>query len=467
MHQQSRPSHNRSGYLSTDTIAAIATGLGGAVSIVRVSGPRAFNCLPSLPESHYRYLSRVKLTDCNGQDIDDALFVRFKGPESFTGEDVVEFQIHGGHYVANKLMTSLMDAGIRQALPGEFSFRAVRNGKFSLSQAEAIADLINANNESAASLALEKLSGTQNQWILQIAIDLRQLAGLGEIGIDFSDQNIDEVGLENLKKKLDGIYARLDDLGKSFSRGSRIQRGVSTAFVGIPNAGKSSLFNALLGEDRSIVSAHAGTTRDIVCETLTVHGPTQSVTLRMEDTAGLRNTINPIEKEGIERAGKAAKNAELLIFILDPTQPIDLTFQQWRAINSPGEKAIGVVSKSDLLTDKQKTEIEKQLFGFKITKWVFASAKTNEGLGDLTQAITQRCEKWTSRQSGEVLLTRLDHFQAITDALSHLDRAKIANELELFAADLRQALHSLAPLIGDTLSDDILGKIFSEFCIGK
>jgi tRNA modification GTPase len=470
MHQQSRPFHNlsnRSGYLSTDTIAAIATGLGGAVSIVRVSGPEAFTCLPSLPESPFRHLSRVKLRDQNNNDIDDALIVRFKGPESFTGEDVVEFQIHGGHFVAGRLMNTLMEAGIRQALPGEFSFRAVRNGKLSLSQAEAIADLINASNESAASLALEKLSGAQNQWIAQIALDLRQLASLGEIGIDFSDQNIDEVGLENLRKKLLNIYSKLDDLAKSFSRGSRIQRGVTTAFIGIPNAGKSSLFNSLLGEDRSIVSAFAGTTRDIVCETLTVHGPRLSVTLRMEDTAGLRNAYNPIEKEGIERAERAAKNAELLIFLIDPTQPIDLNLQQWKSLGTPGEKTIGVVSKADLISPHQKSEIERHLSGFKIAQWVFVSAITNEGLEDLTQAITQRCEKWTSRQSGEILLTRLDHFQAVKEALGHLDRAKMSNELDLFAADIRQALHSLSPIIGDTLSDDILGKIFSEFCIGK
>ena len=209
MHQLSRPLHkttNRSSYLSTDTIAAIATGLEGAVNIVRVSGPSAFSCLPGLPESPFRYLSRVKLKDLNDQDIDDALFVRFKSPESFTGEDVVEFQIHGGHFIAGKLMNTLLHAGIRQALPGEFSFRAVRNGKLSLSQAEAIVDLIHANNESALTLALEKLSGTQNLYISQIAKDLRQLVSLGEIGIDFSDQNIDEVGLTNLKNKINELH---------------------------------------------------------------------------------------------------------------------------------------------------------------------------------------------------------------------------------------------------------------------
>ncbi len=467
MHQPLPRSHNLSGYLSTDTIAAIATALGGAIAVVRVSGPQAFFCLPELPQSPFRTLSRIRLKTPQGEEIDEALFVRFKNPESYTGEDVVEFQTHGGSFVASRLMETLLSQGIRQALPGEFSFRAVKNGKMSLSQAEAVSDLIQSSNASAASLALEKLSGTQNRLIFSLAEKIRTLTTLGEIGIDFSDQNIDEIGLKNLKEKVSEILSSLTDLENSFSRGSKIQEGISTAFVGLPNAGKSSFFNALLGEDRSIVSSHAGTTRDIIREKLTLHGKAATVTLKLEDTAGLRSTQNPVEIEGITRTEKAAHNAELLLFIVDPTQSIEATHEQWLRLGAPAEKTIGIVSKKDLLTPIEISNIRKKLDLFKIPCWVHTSIQTGEGIQEAIETITQRCEKWVHRKKGEVLLTRIDHFHAVQGAINHLKRAEKVTESDLFASDVRQALHSLSPLIGDTLPDDILGKIFSEFCIGK
>jgi len=270
-HPKERAGAEGSGYFSGTTIAALASGLGGALSVVRLSGSGSLEALASLSskpvaffDGNERKASLVTLSGKDGQPFDQAVALYFKGPRSFTGEDVVEFQIHGSPYVLSRLFQELKALGVRQALPGEFSFRAVRNGKMSLNQAQAVADLIASSNRTAAEVALEKLSGAQNALLSRIADQLRRLAVLAEVGIDFSDQDVEEVSLPVLKKKVLEAKSELTVLARSFERGERIQEGISVSLLGLPNAGKSSFFNALLGEDRSIVSSIAGTTRDII-----------------------------------------------------------------------------------------------------------------------------------------------------------------------------------------------------------
>lgn len=471
MSQPSR-ARDRSGYLSQDTIAAIATAVGGAISVIRLSGPDSFRALAALApqaraaEAEPRKLYRARLTDSGGE-IDDALFVRFVSPESFTGEDVVELHLHGGAFVASRAMEALERLGIRQALPGEFSFRAVRNGKMTLSQASAVADLIAASNENAVSLALEKMSGSQNQLVSGLASGIRKLAALGEVGIDFADQDVDEVSLGKLKNQLDPIVSMLERLQSGYDRGSRIQDGVGVAFIGLPNAGKSSFFNALLGEERSIVSSVPGTTRDVVRERLTLRGNRSSVTLRLEDTAGLRSAENEVEKIGILRSQKAAREADVILLLVDASAPTALALDEWKRLGSPASKTVGILTKSDLLDALRLAEIRETCQSFGLPHWVVTSAITGDGISEAVQTITNFCEKWVHRDRGEVLLTRLDQLRAVKGALEHLERARHAAEIDLFASDLRQALHALGPLIGETLPDDILGQIFSEFCIGK
>jgi tRNA modification GTPase len=462
---------DQSGYLAEDTIASISTAVGGAMAILRVSGPRSFEILKKLTdktrpglaaraEPRKLYLARL------GQ-LDEAMFARFVAPASFTGEDLVEFHLHGGAYLASRVLEAILALGTRQALPGEFSFRAVRNGKMTLSQATAVADLIAASNDGAITLALEKLSGTQHRLIQALAQNLRTLSALGEIGIDFSDQDVDEVALPRLKERLASIIASLTLLQNSYGRGIRIQEGVSVAFVGLPNAGKSSFFNALLGEDRSIVSEIPGTTRDVIRERITLKGRDQTVTLRLEDTAGLRATDDQIEQMGISRSEKSAREADLIFFMIDPTAPPERHREQWARLGQPAHKSIAIVTKADLVDVEKLRLLSLSYRDLGIPTWVETSAVLGRGVDQAVLAITDACAHMTRRDQGEVLLTRLDQAEAVRLSLEHLERALEAPEVELFAADIRQALHSLTPLIGETLSSDILGQIFSEFCIGK
>jgi tRNA modification GTPase len=441
--------------------------------MIRVSGPGAFEALVRLTgkevdrEAEERKLTRARLLDPSGMELDDAIFARFVQPASYTGEDIVELHIHGGGFLAQRVMETLRAHGVRQALPGEFSFRAVRNGKLSVSQAQAVADLIAAANDGAIELALEKLSGSQNRMLGELATQLRHLAMLGEAGIDFADQDIDEVGLPQLKRRLDQLVTTLGRLHTSYDRGIKVQEGVGVAFIGLPNAGKSSFFNALLGEDRSIVSEVAGTTRDVVRERITLRSERATITLRLEDTAGLRTADNTVERIGIERSLKAAREAELVLLLVDPASDVSAVQEQWRALGSPSSKTLGIFTKCDVNDASRMVSVRTQYTDLAIAKWVETSAQTGSGIASAIDAITSHCESWTHREKGEVLLTRLDQLECVQAALAHLERAANATEIDLFAADIRQALHSLGPLIGETLADDILGKIFSEFCIGK
>jgi len=477
----SRDNLQRSGqltpYLSEDTIAAIASAVGGAVAMIRLSGKNAFSIAEKISGKSFstlepRKLYRVTLKH-EAELLDNALLVKFVQPESFTGEDVVEFQIHGGAFLASRLMEVLFGLGARQALAGEFSFRAVKNGKSSLAQAQAVADLIEASNGSAVELALEKMSGSQNQFLNETAALLRRLAILGEVGIDFSDQDVDEVALPTLKKQIAPVIEKLTHLQTSYSRGTRIQDGIPVALVGLPNAGKSSFFNALLGQDRSIVSEIAGTTRDVVREHITLKCSRASITLRMEDTAGLRLTDNPIEKMGIERSYQAAKRADVVLALFDPTTPLMEIRSYWAELKKEcGEhfytKVVGIITKADLVGALKLKEFRTEIVKLtQIELFAETSAKTGQGIQQAAETITTFCEKWTARAVGEVLLTRLDHLQAVETAISHLIRARKSAEIDLFASDIRQALFAMGPLIGDTLADDVLGKIFSDFCIGK
>ncbi len=471
-----RSAPDQSGYLAQDTIAALSSAVGGAIAVIRVSGPKAPSILDELAGEalsaglQARMAKRVRLRDEAGRTLDDAVVILFRAPKSFTGEDSVELHVHGGGFIASRTLEAVIERGARPALPGEFSFRAVRNGKMAIGEAEAIADLIGASNGAAADLALEKMSGSQSRLIVEMAEELRQLATLGEIGIDFADQDVDEVSLVNLKKRISSISARLIHLRDSFGRGSKVQDGVRVAFVGLPNAGKSSFFNVLLGEDRSIVSEIAGTTRDVVRERLTLTGTLGSVTLRLEDTAGLRQAEDRIEQMGIERTEAAARDADLILWVVDPTgdaAEFKALEEEWTRLGKPVSRTIGIASKRDLASDAQQKTLKSFLVGLGISQAWSISSSDHSGVSEAARAIADFSQKWVRRDPGEVLLTRLEHAEAVRSALEHLERALQASEIDLFASDLRQALFALNPLIGDTLPDDILGRVFSQFCIGK
>ncbi len=466
-----------SGYLSQRTIAALASGHGGAIALIRASGPESGQILQELTgrASSFvpRHMTRCPLFGGGGERLDDALVCFYPTQESFTGEESFELFLHGGEIVIQKVLDCLRQLGAGKALPGEFSFRAVRNGKMTVVQAQAVSDLITAQSDRAHELAIEKLVGGQRERVLKLAEALRRLMTMGELGIDFSDQDVAELSLVRLKKDAAVLREDLARLEATFERGRRIQQGVSVAILGLPNAGKSSLFNALLGEDRSIVTPVAGTTRDVVRETLTVKGAEGSVLLRLSDTAGLRSTQDEIESLGIDRSLNAAQQSDVVIWVIDPqTQDEGLrVLREWASLSrqSTAQKLhVVVVTKGDLVSDGQiPVLIQDWAKQIGAVACCLVSARDFTGIEELSALLAGACSGWMGRKPGEWILTSEIQREAVGAAVQDLDRALSAPEYEFFAADIRQAAQSLAPLIGQTPTDEILGRIFSQFCIGK
>ena len=473
-------------YFSDDNIFALASPLGGAICILRISGFGLKKILKSLGVTpaighglEVRKMLRVKLVSpVSASPIDDAMITYFENPRSYTGEEVVEFFLHGSVAIAGELMESLRFLGCRQALPGEFSFRAVRNGKLTVTQAQAVAELIAAKNTEAVTIAIEKLEGTQQKFVAEIAEELRNLAVFGELAIDFSDQDVPEVSLPRLKKRLEVLLEKMTRLKSSFARGRFIQDGVRVAILGLPNAGKSSFFNQIIGEDRSIVSVQPGTTRDVIRETLTLKGSEgKSVTLRIEDTAGVRDAIDEVEKIGVERSLKAAKDADIVILLKESHKSSGVeNASDWKEFKIKLHQAIPLTAlntSGNLLLVSTKMDLyenggAENLQGMEEFNHRFrVSNLTGEGIQSVIHRLVELSLKKMEREIGEVILTRLDHYESVVSTIEHIDRALGAPAEDLFAADIRHALMSLGPVIGDTLPDDILGKIFSEFCIGK
>jgi tRNA modification GTPase len=438
-----------------------------------MSGPKAkavfFSLLAKKPAVKDRTLFIAKLLRSDQKPMDEALCAVFSAPQSYTGEDLIEVHLHGSAFIATQVMEELLRLGVRAALPGEFSFRAVRNGKMDLTQAQAVADLISSSNQAAAELALEKMGGSQNRLVQEMAEKLRTLASMSELGIDFSDQDVEELSLPALKIKLVEVQQALLKLQHSFDRGNKIQEGIQVAFIGLPNSGKSSLFNAFLGEERAIVSDIAGTTRDVLREKITLRGKNASITLRLEDTAGIRTTSDTIESMGIERSLRSAESADLILFLWDLTQAKaeEEIFSVWKKLGAPQNKTVVVLTKLDLVSDVVRVGAEKKINELGIKTFQSVSSLTQDGIKEAIEKIVTHCAHSIQRSPGEVLLTRLEQKHAVDRALAHIDRALLSTEEDLFAADIRQALLSLSPVMGETPTDDLLGRFFSQFCIGK
>jgi tRNA modification GTPase len=337
-----------------------------------------------------------------------------------------------------------------------------------LSQAEAIKELISAENDFALDLALEKLSGSQHELIERIRTDLMQLVTLSEVGIDFSDQDIDEVSLPRLKGRLTKMVGLLRELQGSFDRGKRFLDGIPVSVFGLPNAGKSSFFNALLGEDRSIVSDIAGTTRDVVREKLNLKGEKGYVTFKLSDTAGLRKGQDAIETIGIERTLKAAHESDLVLVVVDGLNPkLDQVQTFLNQVDLKNKTVLGIVTKIDLMNDVDQDRVLNEVKTLPVSNWSKISSTTLEGVREVSKLMAVSAERYLDRKPGEVVLTQFEHVQAVSRALDCLLHAEAAFDLVLFATDVRHGMGELGPLIGETLPDDVLGKIFSDFCIGK
>ncbi len=461
-----------------DTIAAPATIPGtGAVTIVRVSGPDALYVADSVVS-----LRSGKIADSRGYSIhygevaglDEVLVSVFRAPHSYTGEDSVEISCHASEYIAAELLRRLIEAGARAAEPGEFTRRAFLNGKMDLAaQAEAVADIISSSAEASHRVAYAQLKGGFSRELSALRDQLLEMASLLELELDFSEEDVEFASRERLKELLDETISHIDRLSGSFRTGNAIKNGVPVAIAGAANTGKSTLLNALLGEERAIVSDIAGTTRDTIEETLTIGG----ILFRFVDTAGIRHTDETVERMGIDRTFEAIGRAEIVLGVLDSSLGPDEILASARQLSEAAKKAgcrlIFVLNKADLGLNKNVI-IENSIVSLVENEEdiISLSAKTGYGLDSLRNRL-QSLIKARIGDPEATLVTNLRHYEALVDATSALRRARtsLASSLpsDLVAEDLRSALTSLSAITtgGPITSTDILHTIFSRFCIGK
>ena len=450
---------------NTDTICAPATAVGGALAIIRVSGPQAFNVVSALCSVycgaaaantiHYtRLITPPPVGGGRGETLDEVLVTIFRAPHSYTGEDSVEISCHGSRYIINKVLELLVQAGCRMANPGEFTQRAYLNGKLDLSQAEAVADLIASTNKATHRLAMTQLRGGISTELSNLREQLLKLTSLLELELDFSDHEdlefADRTQLLELALRIDAHITRLAD---SFHVGNALKNGIPVAIVGAPNVGKSTLLNALLGEERAIVSDIQGTTRDAIEDTIQLGG----ITFRFIDTAGIRHTDDQIELMGIDRSIAAAQRAQIILLMTQPGVPYpDIPVRDDQTV-------IRIENKTDLDAPRPVC------CDSAATPPIPISAKFNIGLDTLRQAILAAAPKSTD---SDVIVTNARHYEALTRAHSHLQRVieGLHNNLsgDLLAEDLRLTLNTLAEVTGGQITpQETLKNIFKSFCVGK
>jgi len=446
--------------LQADTITARATPAGrGGVGIIRVSGPdaeKAANALlGKVPEPRYATYSSFKAAD--GSAIDSGIALWFPGPDSFTGEDVLELQGHGGPVVLDLIIARLLELGLRQAEPGEFSKRAFLNDKLDLTQAEAIVDLIDSGSQVAARAAQRTLRGAFSVAVIELNNCITELRVHVEAAIDFPDEDIDFLSDAALLNRVKTVAEKFDELDRSVRQGCLLRDGVTVVMAGKPNAGKSSLLNKLAGYDAAIVTDIPGTTRDLVREHIDIDG----VPLHIIDTAGLRDAADAVEKEGVKRTRKELKQADLGLLIVDSTEASS-------GVPGHGLEDSDIALNNNILTVMNKADLSGLKTGLLSDGSVAVSAATGEGLGVLREQIKEAVG-YAGEESGSIIARRR-HMEHINVARKAFEKAVLqlkAGSGELMADDLLQAQNALAEITGEFSSDDLLGEIFSNFCIGK
>ncbi len=448
----------------TTTIAAIATPPGrGGVGVIRLSGPKSYAIAEALTQKQLpkaRFAGFRQFYEASGEVMDEGLVICFPNPNSFTGEDVVELQGHGGPVIQNALLARLLELGATAAKAGEFSMRAFENGKLDLVQAEAIADLIDATSQAAARSAVRSLQGafsTKVNTVLEKLIHLRLHV---EAAIDFPEEEIDFLADGKILALLDDVASSVTAVQQSARQGQLLREGLQVVIAGKPNAGKSSLLNALAGIERAIVTDIAGTTRDVLHEKITLNG----LPITLTDTAGLRETGDVVEKEGIRRAIKEIKQADLLLLVYDLSQgedPLQLA-QEYFADHLEPKRLMLIANKADL------TGAEAVIGDYQGFRHITVSAKQETGVQSLIDAITAHAG---FQPEEDTFIARTRHLDAMKRTQYYLAEAREQlvdyHAGELVAESLRLAQNALGEITGDFSADDLLGKIFGSFCIGK
>jgi tRNA modification GTPase len=443
-----------------DTIAALATPAGtGAIALIRISGPKAFEVLselcpkakPNERKSHSAFLSRVY--GDKKEVLDEALVTLFKSPASFTGEDVVEIALHGSGYIVQETIKNCLKAGCRMAGPGEFTQRAFLNRKLDLAQAEAVGDLIAAESQASHRAALQQLKGGLSKEISKLRQDLIDFTALIELELDFSEEDVEFADRSRLTQLVSEIKSHIKRLMASFATGQAVKNGIPVVIVGPPNAGKSTLLNALLEEEKAIVSPVAGTTRDVIEDVIDLEG----IRFRFVDTAGLRKTDDLVESIGISKTREQLSKAAFVLLLQAPDSDTREVYTIEQEIQERALPYLKIHSKSDLSSDN--------FSGFSI------SASTGSGMEELKTEIVRRSVNLEMLQAETSLITNLRHYEALDKTNLALNQVTTALELgltgDLLATDIREALFHLGSITGEITVEDVLGSIFTRFCIGK
>ncbi len=466
-----------------DTIVALATPSGaGAIAIIRVSGPEAISIVSPL----FRAKSKKELSDqpshtlhlgniMDGErTLDEVLVSIFRAPRSYTGEETIEISCHGSPYIQQEIIQLLIRKGCRSAEAGEFTLRAFLNAKMDLSQAEAVADLISSENQASHQMAMQQMRGGFSNEIQKLRQELLNFASLIELELDFSEEDVEFANRDQFKDLIAKIQTVLKRLIDSFATGNVLKNGIPVAIVGEPNVGKSTLLNALLNEDRAIVSEIAGTTRDTIEDEMSIGG----VGFRFIDTAGIRETTDVVESIGIKKTFEKISQAQVVVYLVDSSR-IENDEQRlkevWIEIEKiknkfPQKPLIIIANKIDQLSEKELDALKSDLGNISHTSLQLLSAKTGSGVEELKQKLLEYVNTGALRNS-DTIVTNSRHYAALLKALEEINKVEDGLNADLsgdlLAIDIRQALHHFGEITGEITNDDLLGNIFANFCIGK
>ncbi|MFZ4434967.1 MAG: tRNA uridine-5-carboxymethylaminomethyl(34) synthesis GTPase MnmE [Flavobacterium psychrophilum] len=465
--------------ISNDTIVALATPSGaGAIAVIRLSGEQAI----ALAESIFESKSKKKLSAQKShtlhlgvikdgmRTLDEVLVSLFKGPNSYTGENTVEISCHGSLFIQQQIIQLALRHGCRMADPGEFTLRAFLNGKIDLSQAEAVADLISSTNEASHQLAIQQMRGGFSNELQNLRTELLNFASLIELELDFAEEDVafaDRTEFTALINRISLVLKRLID---SFAVGNVIKNGIPVAIVGEPNVGKSTLLNALLNEERAIVSAIAGTTRDTIEDELVIDG----IGFRFIDTAGIRQTTDEVESIGIQKTFEKIELAQVVLYLFESFKFMVSGLNYLTEIEKirnkyPQKQLVVVINKIDLITSTQIQDIQQQLSPLGVTP-IFLSAKNKVGVDELKNQLLSLVNTGALRNN-ETIVTNTRHYDALLKALDEIQKVQYGIETnlpsDLMAIDIREALYQFGLITGQVSNDELLGNIFANFCIGK